>query len=100
MPNPKNRRTKIPKAQRANPTKQRTHKGQNDPYPRNIIPERAKQAKHGVVVVERKELVVVVVAMAMEMVMVMAVRREVVMVVQRVIRLLEGGATPAPHPRE
>jgi hypothetical protein len=54
-----------------------------------------------VVVVERKELVMVMVmvmAMAMEMEMVM--RKEVVMVVQRMIRLIEGGATPAPHPRE
>jgi len=42
-----------------------------------------------VVVVERKELV-----------MVMVMRKEVVMVVQRIIRLIKGGATPAPHPRE
>jgi hypothetical protein len=50
-----------------------------------------------VVVVERKELVMVMVmAMAVEMEM----RKEVVMVVQRVIWPIEGGATPAPHPRE
>jgi len=51
------------------------------------------------VVVERKELVVVtVMATAVEREIV--TRKEVVMEVQRVIRLIEGGATPAPHPRE
>lgn len=50
-------------------------------------------------VVERKELVVVaVMATAMEREVV--TRKDVVVVVQRVIWLIEGGATPAPHPRE
>jgi hypothetical protein len=52
-----------------------------------------------VVVVERKELVMVT-AMATAMEREIMTRKEVVMVVQRVVRLIEGGATPALHPRE